>query len=322
MSRPLRIEYEDAIYHVMNRGRARQKIYHGEAYYLAFLQCLSEAHQRFGLEILSYCLMGNHYHLLVKTPRGNISRAMRHINGVYTQRYNRLKRTDGALFRGRYKAILIDASSYLLEVSRYIHRNPAETRTPLVNKLENYCWSSYPAYVNKTKGPDWLSREEIYGELGSHKRYSGYRRYVELGTDTETRKFYERKAMPAIRGDKYFAEVAFAHARSWSKEINKSGIVTPIEISRIVEQVADYYGVDEKSVYVAKKGRGTKNIARWIAMKLSQDYSGRTLIEIGKVFGVGNYCTVSQTISRLVRLMDKDNRVAGDYFTISKDLTP
>jgi len=105
MSRPLRIEYEDAIYHVMNRGRLRQKIYPGDEYYSAFLQCLS---------ILSYCLMGNHYHLLVKTPRGNISRAMRHINGLYTQRYNRLKHTDGVLFRGRYKAILIDASSYLL----------------------------------------------------------------------------------------------------------------------------------------------------------------------------------------------------------------
>ena len=322
MSRPLRIEYEDAIYHVMNRGRSRQKIYHGVDYYSAFLQCLSEAHQRFGLEILSYCLMGNHYHLLVKTPRGNISRAMRHVNGVYTQRYNRLKRTDGSLFRGRYKAILVDANSYLLEVSRYIHRNPVETRKPLVNRLEKYRWSSYPAYVNKVKAPIWLAREEVYGELGSQKRYSGYRRYVELGTDAETRKFYERKAKPSIWGNKHFAEVAYARALSWSKEINKSGVIIPIEISRIVEQVADYYDIDEKIVYVAKKGRGTKNIARWIAMKLSQDYSGQTLVEIGKAFGVGNYCTVSQTISRLGKLMEKDNWVVNDYSTISKDLTP
>jgi len=322
MSRPLRIEYEDAIYHVMNRGRSRQKIYPGVEYYCAFLQCLSEAHQRFGMEILSYCLMGNHYHLLVKTPRGNISRAMRHVNGLYTQRYNRLKHTDGTLFRGRYKAILIDASSYLLEVSRYIHRNPVETLKPLVSKLEKYRWSSYPAYVNKVKSPDWLTREEIYGELGSHKRYSGYQRYVETGIDAETRKFYDRKAMPAIWGNKHFAEIAYTQARSWSKEINKSGVIVPIEISRIVEQVAHYYEINEEMVYVAKKGPGTKNIARWIAMKLSQDYSGQTLVEIGKAFGVGHYCTVSQTISRLLRLMEKDNRVVIDLSTISKDLTP
>ncbi len=113
MSRPLRIEYENACYHVMNRGRGRKAVFHDERYYTAFYQCLSEAHQRFGLQIQAYCLMGNHYHLLVRTPRGNLSRAMRHVNGLYTQRYNRLKHTDGPLFRGRYKAILIDASAYL-----------------------------------------------------------------------------------------------------------------------------------------------------------------------------------------------------------------
>jgi len=322
MSRPLRIEYENAIYHVMNRGRSRQTICHGTAYYNAFLQCLSEAHQRFGLEIMSYCLMGNHYHLLVKTPRGNLSRAMRHINGLYTQRYNRLKHTDGVLFKGRYKAILIDANSYLLEVSRYIHRNPVETQKPLVKKLTEYRWSSYPAYVNKEKCPDWLTREDIYGELGSHQRYSGYQRFVENGVDEETRKFYEKKAKPAIWGDKDFAEVAYTQARSWSKEIKKSGVVVPIKISRIVEQVAHYFELDEEAVYVAQKGPGAKNIARWIAMKLSQDYSGKTLTELGKAFGVGHYCTVSQTISRLLRLIEKDKRVASDLSTISKDLTP
>ena len=101
MPRPLRMEYENAYYHVMNRGRGRQQIFHGEPYYQAFLTTLSEAHQRFGLEIHAYCLMGNHYHLLLCTPRGNLSRCMRHINGLYTQRYNRLKKTDGPLFRQR-----------------------------------------------------------------------------------------------------------------------------------------------------------------------------------------------------------------------------
>ena len=101
MVRPLRIEYEDAYYHVMNRGGGRRSIFHGQQYYLGFLDCLDQAHTRFGVEIQAYCLMGNHYHLLIKTPRGNLSRAMRHINGVYTEYYNKIKKTDGPLFRGR-----------------------------------------------------------------------------------------------------------------------------------------------------------------------------------------------------------------------------
>ena len=128
MTRPLRIEYEDAYYHVMNRGRGRQWVFPAADYYEDYLQCLSEANKRFGIEIHAYCLIGNHYHLLIKTPRGNLGRAMRHIDGVYTQRHNRRKRTDGPLFRGRYKAIVVDVSSYLLQVSRYIHRNPIDSQ--------------------------------------------------------------------------------------------------------------------------------------------------------------------------------------------------
>lgn len=136
MTRPLRIEYPDAYYHVMNRGRGRQAIFHDQAYFDAFLATLSEAHERFSLEIYAYCLMSNHFHLLVKTPEGNLQRAMRHVGGVYTQRYNRLKKTDGPLFRGRYKAILVDADEYLLHLSRYIHRNPLEAH--MVDDLTNY----------------------------------------------------------------------------------------------------------------------------------------------------------------------------------------
>ena len=93
MPRPQRIEYENAFYHVMNRGRGRQVIFHDDEYYQAFLDTLGEAQQRFQCVIHAYCLMGNHYHLLIETPNANLSRIMRHVNGVYTQRYNRLKHT-------------------------------------------------------------------------------------------------------------------------------------------------------------------------------------------------------------------------------------
>ena len=99
MPRPLRLEYPGAFYHAMNRGRGRQTIFHSSIYFHAFLTTLQEAHQRFGARIHAYCLMGNHYHLVLETPYGDLSRIMRHINGMYTQRYNRLKNTDGPLFR-------------------------------------------------------------------------------------------------------------------------------------------------------------------------------------------------------------------------------
>ncbi len=136
--------------------------------------------------------MGNHYHFLVSTPRGNLSRAMRHVNGVDTQNHNRMKQTDGPLFRGRYKAINIEVSSYLLEVSRYIHRNPVEIRKPLVSRLEEYQWSSYPAYRNQVKAPEWLVKEVVFEELGSGQPTSAYGRYVDSGVDTETKKFYSK----------------------------------------------------------------------------------------------------------------------------------
>ncbi len=156
MSRPLRIEYPDAYYHVMSRGRGHQTIFDETPDYQAFLTTLEEAYKRFGVEVHAYYLVGTHYHLLLKTPEANLSRVMRHINGVYTQRYNRIKQTDGPLFRGRYKAILVERDEYWLQLTRYIHRNPIEVRVPRVRALEAYPWSSYPAYLNQVAAPTWL----------------------------------------------------------------------------------------------------------------------------------------------------------------------
>jgi REP element-mobilizing transposase RayT len=112
-SGPQCIEYEDAYYHVMNRGAGRRDIFDDDTDREQFLTIVKEAHTQFGIEIHAYCLMSNHYHLLIKTPRGNLGRVMRHINGVFAQRLNRVKVTDGPMFRGRYKAILVDSDTYL-----------------------------------------------------------------------------------------------------------------------------------------------------------------------------------------------------------------
>ena len=120
VSRPLRIEYEGALYHVTSRGNERKSIYRDEVDFYLFLDVLSEVCDRFNWVIHSWCLMSNHYHLVVETPEANLCAGMRQLNGVYTMRFNRRYRRAGHLFQGRYKAILVDKSAYLLELSRYV----------------------------------------------------------------------------------------------------------------------------------------------------------------------------------------------------------
>ena len=321
MSRPLRIEFENAFYHVMNRGRERHKIFHGDAYYQSFLNCVAEAHTRFAAEVHAYCLMPNHYHMLICTPRANLSRVMRHINGVYTQRYNRLRKVDGQIFRGRYKAILIDSSRYLLQVSRYIHRNPVDMKYPLVKEAGRYRWSSYPAYTGKIESPDWLFRKAVYAELGCRNTIDSYQAYVDQGNDEETWQFYTSKNSPAIWGDKSFRKTTSQRARCLDDEVDKKGLKRPVDMLNIIHRVAEYYQVSEADIQHARRGRGGRNIPRAMAMKLCQDLGGARLVEIRDLFNISHYSTVSQTISRLNKLMAKGIYLY-DYNMLCQDLTP
>src|SRR5258705_10142815 len=157
MSRPLRIQFPQAVYHVMNRGAARQSTFVEEADYQAFLDTLSEAHRQWGIEVFGYALMGNHYHLCLRTPKGNLSRVMRHVDGLYTQRFNRRHRRDGPLFRGRYKAILVDADEYLAAVLRYIHLNAVEAGR--VTMPQEYRRASYRYYDQAKETPSLLNHQ-------------------------------------------------------------------------------------------------------------------------------------------------------------------
>ena len=148
MARPLRIQYPGAWYHVMNRGGARRTIFEELTHYRLFLDVVAAARETYSVSVHAYCLMSNHYHLLVRTPLGNLAKCMRHVDGVFTQRINRLVGADGALFRGRYRSILIEADVYLLNVSRYIHLNPVAAK--LAVQPQDYPWSSYRAYSGLT----------------------------------------------------------------------------------------------------------------------------------------------------------------------------
>ncbi len=310
MPRPLRIEYENAYYHVMNRGRRRETIFHNKDYFETFLNTLEEAHQRFGIQVLCYCLMGNHYHLLIKTPEANLGRAMRHINGVYTQRYNRLKKTDGSLFRGRYKAICVEEDSYLLQVSRYIHRNPIEAK--LVRSLEDYPWSSYLHYTRGLKPPKWLYRDALYAQLGYKTRHKEkYRAFVELGVDEEIQQFYGKGNLRPYIGSDVFRQWVYQQHDTDDSALSRKEIrhLRP-KMGDVIKAVAESFGVDVKSMTVSRRGRVPDNIPRWVAMYLSQECGGYLLKDIADGFGLKRTGSIPTTIKKLRVLMDEDKKLA------------
>ena len=166
MPRPLRIEYPGAFYHVMNRGNARQQIFRSARDYRIFLDLLKESVEKWEIRIHGFSLMPNHYHLLMETPLGNLSRSMRHINGVYTQCYNRHWKQDGHLLRGRYKAILVEEDAYLIDLLRYIHLNPV--KVGLADKPEKHSWTSHRIYLGGD-GPPWLTTDRLLGYFGRRR---------------------------------------------------------------------------------------------------------------------------------------------------------
>ena len=141
MASPLRIEYPDAVYHVSNYGLDNQRVFPSDRYYDQFLKSLADACSRLNVEVHAYCLLRNQYHLIIKTPEGNLSRFMRQVDGLYTQHYQKMKRSEGSLFRGRYKAVLIQAEGYLLPLSSYIH---SKIRS---SDLADYPYSSYKFFT-------------------------------------------------------------------------------------------------------------------------------------------------------------------------------
>ena len=312
MTRPLRIEYDDAYYHVMNRGRdkGRQKIFHSTTFYEEFLTTLVEACERFGLVVHAYCLMSNHYHLLVQTPKGNLSRAMRHINGVYTQRYNRLTSSDGPLFRGRYKALLVDKDSYLLQLSRYIHRNPIETKRPMVEKLEDYRWSSYPAYVNKAPCPDWLNREQIYGMLGKKNKFQGYRQYVAQENTEEITRFYNRGNTASVIGDKdYIAWLREDKIPELEdKRIIQQVISKELQLKTLIGLIAKFYKVSSEEITQLSRGYKQKKQIRKIAMFICQQLGGYSLKEIMEAFNLTNIGSVSYATTMVRKELNENKR--------------
>jgi REP element-mobilizing transposase RayT len=163
MTEPLRVEFPEAVYHITSRSNAGQDIYHAVEDRVRFLDILSKTVERFHWLCHAYCLMDNHYHLLIETPKGNLSAGRRQLNGIYTQEFNRRNTSSGHLFQGRFKAILVEKQAHLLELSRYVVLYPV--RAGMVVQAEDYEWSSYRQTLGLSKVSDFLTTDWLLGNF-------------------------------------------------------------------------------------------------------------------------------------------------------------
>lgn len=280
MARPLRIEYAGAVYHITSRGNARKPIFRDDKDRDSFLEILTSVAKRYNWLCHAYCLMDNHYHLIIETPDANLSRGMRQLNGVYTQTYNRRHKKTGHIFQGRYKAILVEKDSYLLELCRYVVLNPL--KAGIVERPDDWKWSSYISTAGIKKAPRYLTVDWILGQFGKDrgKAEKNYRDFVKaginedspwkklkgqvlLGSDEFIEKFKnllsekeEIKEIPKVQ--RYISrpkiEELFTKEKTTDKQKrNKQIYKANIQYGYSLKEIADYLGVHYTTVSKALK---------------------------------------------------------------------
>lgn len=310
MARQLRIEYPDAYYHVTARGNERKEIFKSEKDREKFLSYLESAVKRYGAVIHVWCLMSNHYHLLIETPSGNLSQIMQHINGAYTNYFNTKRKRSGHLFQGRYKGILVEADEYALELSRYIHLNPV--RIGIASEPSDYKWSSFQEYAGKKKTPDWLTTEFILGyfdksESAAQKKYSVF---VEEMTGKEHKNPFQQMVASTMLGTPEFvAAIQEQHLDGKSHHRNLPALKQlkgKPTIDQILEITGNVLNADEK-------------LATKVAIHLCHRYSGAKLKEIGERFGVKE-SAVSQSSGRFAVEQGKDEQLQNIVTELVKRL--
>lgn len=276
MARPLRIEYAGAIYHVTSRGDRREAIYLDDKDREQWLELLGLVCERFNWRCHAWCLMDNHYHVVIETVDGNLSRGMRQLNGVYTQAHNRRHNRAGHVYQGRFKGILVDKESYLLELSRYVVLNPL--RAKMVQQLVHYRWSSYRSMIGRASVPDWLETDWLLGHFGK-QRVRAVARYVEfVKAGKGLKSIWEDKKHPGILGDEVFIESIYRqHVDNATADLKE---ITRLERRSLGQSLESYFD---------------NGLNREECMAAAYKSGNFTLQEIG------DYCKVHySTVSRLV----------------------
>jgi REP element-mobilizing transposase RayT len=286
MARPLRVEYPGAFYHVINRGNGGENIFRGIRDRIKFLDYLETAIERFSLRIYAYCLMTNHYHILLETQFPNLSQAIQWLNVSYAGYFNRKYKRNGHLFQGRFKSILVEADEYLKELTRYIHLNPV--RANLVEHPDEYKWSSYSKVTANAKTPEWLESTWLLSQFGAKRKQAiaNYKKFVEEASIKDLRNPAEDLAGGFILGSPDFItwiKEAFLSIRSDENEIPQLRELKPkIDIDKIIIAVCREFDCNIETILHKGKKR---NVARDVAIYLTHKLSGEKGKNLGAYFG-------------------------------------
>lgn len=305
MARPLRLLYPGALYHITARGNERKEIFRTDHDRDAFLAILAQAVERYRLILHAYVLMNNHYHLLLETKEGNLPLAIRHLNGLYTSHFNRTHRRVGHLFQGRYKAILIEKESYLLELSRYIHLNPIRVKKNM--RLGSHRWSSYFDYIGKREAPKWLTTKVVLSQFGKSRRGSeiAYRRFVEEGVQKGIDRPWDKMVGQLLLGGEEFQRSI------WSK-VGKGKDREVPDLKRLETRP----GFDEIRAAVSAvlseleflKTGPRSDPERAVLFYLGRERGGMSLKALAERFGVDD-SAISQGAKRVARLRLENTRL-------------
>jgi putative transposase len=275
MARPLRLEFPSALYHVTSRGDGREDIYLSDVDRAAWLTVLGQVCVRFNWVCHAYCLMTNHYHIVIETPDANLSKGMRQLNGVYTQSFNRAHGRVGHVFQGRFKAILVEKDSYLLELARYVVLNPL--RAKMVRRIEQWPWSSYRATCGLAAKPDWLNTDFVLAQFGLQRAraiakyvafvhegrglpsvWDGLKGQIFLGSE----RFIEKMEIESAKKPS-LAEIPRAQRRAMARELaeyagayerNEAMAIAFLSGHHTMAAIADYFGVHYTTVSRLVKG--------------------------------------------------------------------
>ncbi|BCE03008.1 REP-associated tyrosine transposase [Marinicellulosiphila megalodicopiae] len=277
MARPLRIEFAGALYHITARGNARGDIYVDEKDRAGFLELLATACDRYHWICHGYCLMDNHYHLLIETSDANLSKGMKYINGSYTQNFNRKHKRAGHVFQGRFKSILVEQDSHLLELCRYIVLNPV--RAQMVRSAKDWPWSSYRGTVDQSKKHDCLTTDWVLSNFGKMRKpaVEKYRTFIKEGKN-------QPSPWLQLKNQVFLGSDEFVEDMQCKISLDQSLIDVPKKQKLKPVKPLDYYQNKFK----------TRNEAMAKAY-LSGHY---TLEKVGEHFGV-SYATVSRAVKQI-----------------------
>jgi len=305
MARALRLSFENAFYHIIARGIRKENIFYSDKDKKVFLDKINETFEKYFFICYAYCLMDNHYHLFIQTPIVNISEGMHYLNTSYANWFKAKYKLTGPIFQGRYKSILIDADSYALVLSAYVHLNPL--RAGMVKELEDYSFSSFLDYIGTKKPVIRRLDTSLILSSFSDNTEQAQKMYKQFVLDNREMLSPLKDTFKGIAlGSDAFIKKITEKIRSIveNREIKETKFAATYSLDKIIKTVSDYFNINKFEIFKKKRG----NIYRQLTLYLIKRYTDLPLREIGELFNM-DYTSVSMMVKRFEKKINTNKEM-------------